>query len=573
MFDTEVMMVCVGIDLGTTNSLVGVYEESGSRLLPNALGAFLTPSVVGLADDKKTLLIGQAAQKRLLRHPKFTCALFKRQMGSGSTFQMGSRVFNATELSAMVLSSLKNDAEEALKQTVTEAIISVPAYFNAIQRQATKDAAEIAGLKVRRLINEPTAAALASGVLDRKAESLFVVLDLGGGTFDVSILEVFEGVMEVRSSAGDSFLGGEDFTVEVAKQFANEAGLKWGKASATERELLISVSEQIKRALGTSNSGSTSAALKGKEQQFSLTVDQFNEITAPLLARLRRPIEKCLYDCGISTDEIDRIILVGGATRMPSIRSMAAKVFRKLPERNIDPDQAIALGTAVQAGLVERNTGLDDIVFTDVSPFSMGIETSDNRDDKTLHGVFSPIIERNTVLPASRNRVFSTMANRQTKINVKVYQGEAAMAADNILLGEFVVSVPPKPAGHEAIDVRFTYDVSGLLAIDIKVVSTGTVVSEVVDQLAEAMPESKKMARLKEMEKFKKSPREEEVNIALTEHIKYLHELLLGEDREFMLSLLHRFEVVLAAQDPRAIAKERLEIAEIIAEIEANYVR
>ncbi len=565
-------MVCVGIDLGTTNSLIAVYGDNGPELIPNALGEHLTPSVVGLADDKSTFLIGKAAQKRLIRHPDLTKSLFKRQMGSGTELRLGRKTFSATDLSAMVLSSLKKDAEAALGCDVSEAVISVPAYFNAIQRQATKDAAEIAGLKVRRLINEPTAAALASGVLDRDEESLFLVLDLGGGTFDVSILEMFEGVMEVRSSAGDSFLGGEDFTEVLARHFCGELSEKWSDLKPEDKEILLSFSERIKLSLANSDAAEAELPWRGASRTLAMTQQKFEGLCATLLGRLRRPIEKCLHDSGHSTLEIDRVILVGGATRMPVIRSMAARIFKKLPERRIDPDHAIALGAAVQAGLIEKHEGLDDVVMTDVAPFSMGIESNDSSREKIVEGIFVPIIERNTILPASRRQFFSTMFDNQRKIQVKIYQGESAFARDNVSLGEMMVLVPPKPAGQEGIDVRFTYDVSGLLAVDVTVPSTNQTFSQVVEDLAEAMPASEKRTRLAAMEKLKVNPRDEAANVALVEAIKHLFEMLLGQDREFVMGLLGRFEAALDSQDPRRIETERREIAEIVDQIEANYV-
>jgi len=390
---------------------------------------------------------------------------------------------------------------------------------------------------VRRLINEPTAAALANGLLDREDESLFLVLDLGGGTFDVSILEMFEGVMEVRSSAGDAFLGGEDFTEAVARHFADEAGLSWKTQTAEQRETLLSFAERIKRALSESKVATASLELGGEEKEFSLTTEKFEHITSELLARLRRPIEKCLYDAGERAEAIERIVLVGGATRMPAVRSLASRIFKKLPERKIDPDHAIALGAAVQAGLIEKHEGLRDVVMTDVTPFSMGIESGTETENGRVEGIFSAIIERNTVLPVSRISHYSTAANNQKSIEVNVYQGEAAFARDNVLLSSFKVQVPPKPAGEETIEVRFTYDVSGLLAVDVKVLSTGREYAEVIENMAQAMSEDDKASRLSAMEALKVNPRDAEQNMALIEE------------------------------------KERKEIATILAEIEDGYVR
>lgn len=566
-------MTSVGIDLGTTNSLVAVYEETGPRLIANSLGEYLTPSVVGLADGKSTFLVGRPAQSRLVRHPNMTKALFKRMMGSGTEVRLGRKSFSPVDLSAVVLASLKADAENDLGQEVTDAVISVPAYFNAVQRQATKDAAEIAGLKVRRLINEPTAAALAHGVLDREGESTFVVLDLGGGTFDVSILEMFDGVMEVRASSGDAFLGGEDFTKLLAMHFAKKMEMDWKNLGDVEKEMLLSLSERMKRGLERSSEVTSTLEIGGSVHDFSMDVALFDDITAKLLGKLHRPIEKSLYDANIGANNIDRVILVGGATRMSSVRSLAAKIFRKLPERNIDPDHAIALGAAIQAGLVDKHEGLDDLVMTDVAPFSMGIETNHHEGQNVIRGAFAPIIERNTILPASRRQYFSNSQDNQTLIELNIFQGEAAIATDNVHLGKLTVPIPPSKANQETIEVRFTYDVSGLLAVDVKVLSIDKMVSTVIDNLAAAMSKSEKAARLKAMEKLKISLRDDAPNIALVEQIKHLHEMLLGDDRKALMGLLGRFEAALESQDIRYIDKERTEIAAILEQIEANFVR
>lgn len=566
-------MVSIGIDLGTTNSLVAIYEENGPRIIKNALGELLTPSVVGFADDLSTVLVGRAAQQRLVRHPDLTKALFKRMMGTSTTVTLGRKKFTAVDLSSMVLSSLKADAEADLGHPVTDAVISVPAYFNAVQRQATKDAAELAGLTVRRLINEPTAAALANGILDRDGESTFVVLDLGGGTFDVSILEMFDGVMEVRSSSGDSFLGGEDFTDALAKQFATQEEIEWKTLSAQDKERLLSTAEQLKRAMETKTEASADIQLLGQTRHFTVTTGTFDKVTAPLVARLHRPIEKSLYDAGTSPDDIDRVILVGGATRMACMRSLAAKVFRKLPERTIDPDHAIALGAAVQAGLADKHADLKDVVMTDVAPFSMGIESNHWEGSQVIRGAFSPIIERNTILPASRREYYATAEDNQTRIDVHIFQGESAIAQDNVLLGQLNVPVPPKPKGHEQIEVRFTYDVSGLLAVDVKVLSIDKTLSTVIDNLAEAMSEKEKAKRFKAMEAFKVSARDDAANVTLMESIKHLHEMLLGEDRRALMTILTRFESALETQNPQFIERERREIAEVIEQIEARFVQ
>lgn len=566
-------MHCIGIDLGTTNSLVAVFDEGGSRLLPNALGEMMTPSVVGLADDKKTLLIGRAARARLVRYPDYTTARFKRLMGTGKKIWLGRKEYMPVELSAMVLKSLKDDAEAQLGNPVTEAVISVPAYFNSVQRQATKDAAEIAGLKVRSLVNEPTAAALAAGVLDREDESTFIVLDLGGGTFDVSILEMFDGVMEVRASSGDAYLGGEDFTARIAAHFASENGQEWDDLTPAERAALLAVADDIKQRLSTKDQASGQARIGGREVKFELDNTQFARLTEDLVARLRRPIETSLYDAQITADQVDRIILVGGATRMPVIRSLAARIFRKLPERSVDPDHAIALGAAIQAGLIARHEGLSDMVMTDVAPFSLGVSAIEEVNGRVVTDRFVPLIERNTILPASRSEYFCATSKRQTKINLEIYQGESAIASENVKLGELMVRVPRATDEPESVEVRFTYDTSGLLAVDAKVVSSGQSFGNVIENLAEAMPKEEKTRRLKAMEALKISPRDEAENITLMETLKHLYEILLGSDRKKVQELITEFEAVMDAQDPVVIKQAREHLTEIAKHIEQNYVR
>lgn len=566
-------MVCVGIDLGTTNSLVAVFEESGPRLIPNALGDYLTPSAVGFADDGKTLLVGRAARARLLRHPEKTTARFKRMMGTNKVLVMGGRDFTAVDLSALVLKSLKEDAERDLGCDVTEAVISVPAYFNGVQRQATKDAAAIAGLTVRGLINEPTAAALAAGVHERDGENTSIILDLGGGTFDVSIVEMFEGVMEVRASSGDAQLGGEDFTARIARDLARQNEMDWATLDENAREALLSVADDLKNRLSSQGSASSTVRIAGREIEVAVSATQFEQLVEDLTARMRRPIESSLYDSGLNADSIDRVLLVGGATRMPLVRSLAARLFRKLPERSIDPDHAIALGAAVQAGLISRHAGLRDMVMTDVAPFSLGVESASIIGDKIFDDRFSPVIERNTILPASRSAVFSTLSDNQPKLRLTIYQGESAIASDNIRLGELNVPVPRAPRGKEAVECRFTYDTSGLLAVDAKVISTGKVYSDVIENLAEAMSEPEKKRRLQQMEKLKISPFDQAENIALIERLKRLYEILLGNDRQMIVMLIDEFEAAMTDQDPAFIRTENQRISQIVSQIEDSYVR
>jgi molecular chaperone HscC len=366
----------VGIDLGTTNSLIGTLVDGQPKLIANAYGSVLTPSVVGL-DDSGTLLVGAPARERLISHPHLTAASFKRYMGTQQEFELGARRFRAEELSAMVLQSLKQDAEAFLGAPVTEAIITVPAYFNDTQRKATIAAGKLAGLRVERLLNEPTAAALAYGIANRGAESTYLVFDLGGGTFDVSIVELFDGVIEVHASAGDNFLGGDDFRDQLVKSFfAENAAALAVDPLKPPRELLERASRQAelaKRELSTSFQALMRVVWQDKEVQWQISAADFERHSEALLNRLARPIQQALRDARMRTNELDQIVLVGGATRMSMVRKLVTKLFGRFPMVEINPDEAIAQGAAIQAALKAQDAALDDVVMTDVCPYTMGV--------------------------------------------------------------------------------------------------------------------------------------------------------------------------------------------------------
>ncbi|MBP6751031.1 MAG: molecular chaperone HscC, partial [Xanthomonadaceae bacterium] len=362
----------VGIDLGTTHSLIGVYAEDGSRLFPNALGESLTPSVVSVDGDR--VLVGQAARDRLISHPRQTVAAFKRWMGSDRQTRLGERTFRPEELSALVLRSLLADAEAALGEKPTEAVISVPAYFSDAQRKATRAAGELAGVKVERLINEPTAAALAYGLQNREGEGRFLVFDLGGGTFDVSILECFDNVFEVHASAGDNFLGGEDFLELLVEAFCQDQQLRSGALPAAELGQLRRRLELLKRELTGKQETTLEIALGGREYAWRIDEDRFAKLADPLLQRMRTPIERAMRDAKLQPTQLDEIVLVGGASRMPLISRLVSRMFGRLPLRHINPDHAIALGATVAAGLKTRDAKLEEIILTDVCPYTLGTE-------------------------------------------------------------------------------------------------------------------------------------------------------------------------------------------------------
>ena len=562
----------IGIDLGTTNSLVAVFTDEGPKLIPNSLGEMLTPSAVGYAEDG-TLLIGRAAKDRLLTHPQLTAARFKRYMGTNHEMTLGKKAFRAEELSSFVLRALRADAEAYLGHGVDEAVISVPAYFNDIQRKATITAAEFAGLKVNRLINEPTAAALAYGLQDRQGESTFLVVDLGGGTFDVSILEMFSGVMEVRASAGDAFLGGEDFTDALATELGRQLGIKPEDVSREDGARLRALADRMKVQLTEAPEASAEYALKGEARRVTITREKFDEITDPILKRLRLPIQRAISDASLRADDLHRIITVGGATRMHAVRQLVTRLFKRFPEYSIDPDHVVALGAAVQAGLAARHKALDDVVMTDVCPFTLGFETAiPVGDGKFEHGHFSPMIERNTVVPVSKSDIISPLHPNQHEIVLKIYQGESPYVKDNIQIGTLHVPLRGGAKDDKSVDVRYTYDTSGVLEVEATPLSTKKTERLVIEGNPGSLPRAEIEKRLKALAAIKIHPREQQENAALIARLRAAYENLLGDKRQSVGRLIAEFEAVLSRQDPREINEIRRQIEQIIGNFERDDV-
>ncbi len=542
----------VGIDLGTTNSLIALWDNGATRLIPNSLGQMLTPSCVSV-DEDGAILVGQAARERLQTHPQASAANFKRLMGSDKTFHLGKRAFRPEELSALVLRSLKEDAEAALGHPVTEAVITVPAYFSDAQRKATRTAGELAGLKVERLLNEPTAAALAYGIHLRDGESKFLVFDLGGGTFDVSVLDLFDSVMEVRASAGDNYLGGEDFVTALVEHFFDAAGVPAAlRADAHFMQRLAAQAELAKRTL--SEAPRATIRVASGDAQYALELDEagLEKLCALLLARLRAPVERALRDARLPIAELDNIVLAGGATRMPLVRKMAARMFGRFPACDIDPDQVVALGAAIQAGLKMKDAALDEVVMTDVAPYSLGVATTMQIDaDHFSHGHFDPIIERNTVIPASRVKRYFPLQDTQRVIELLVYQGEARMASDNIKLG--ALTIPLATGNDGGVDVRFTYDVNGLLQVEATLVHTRDVHTLVIEGNPGMLSAPEIAQRLQALSELKIHPRDHMENRTLLARGERLYQQLRGDERERLGREIARFEQALGTQERRVI--------------------
>ena len=558
----------VGIDLGTTNSLVAVWDNDKTVLVPNALGLLLTPSVVGL-DDEGRVLVGQAARERLHTHPSLTTALFKRHMGSAHTVKLGAKTLRPEELSALVLKSLKEDVERAYGQTVTEAVISVPAYFSDAQRKATRIAGELAGLKVDKLINEPTAAALAFGLPQHGKETSFLVFDLGGGTFDVSILELFEGVMEVRASAGDNYLGGEDFDLVLLEHFVQtQAKTPDFPAPASCIQALRREAERVRVALGQENSTEFSLRVGGLTFSHTYMQESIATLYAPLLERMRNPIERALRDAKIRVNELDEVLLVGGTTRMPLVRKLAAGLFGRFPSIHMNPDEAVAHGAAIQAALKSRDAALQEVVLTDVCSYTLGIETSRKVGNNEEPGHYLPIIERNSTVPVSRVKTVYTAKVGQKTVLVKIFQGESRLVRDNIELGELEIAVPTHTDELVSLDVRFTYDINGILECQVNIPITGEQFALVIENNPGVLSTEEIAERLSALAELKIHPRDQQVNTVLVARLERLYQESLGEVREQIDEWAQAFQQVLAGQDEHKIRVVRAQLNERVAALE-----
>ncbi len=559
----------VGIDLGTTNSLVAYYTEEGPRVIPNRIGKRLTPSVVSIGEDGQ-VYVGESAAEQMLLNPDSGASLFKRSMGSGKKFRLRDKEFAAEELSSFVLRYLKEDAEAFLGEPVTEAVISVPAYFNDARRRATKRAGELAGFKVERIISEPTAAAIAYGLWQKKDHARFLVFDLGGGTFDVSILELYDTILEVHAVAGDNFLGGEDFTAVLEKMFY-DAHPQLNRFTLGEKvqQHIRRQAELCKIGFGENRTSVMKCNIDGEEYVFSVDLADYEEACEELLDRIRQPVKRSLKDAHIRLSDIDQVVLVGGATKSPVIRRFAGKLFHTIPDTRMNPDETVALGAAIQAAMKERRDGIREVILTDVCPFTLGTEVVQEYGDHQYEdGVFFPIIERNTVIPASRTERLYTVRDNQTRIRVHILQGESRFAVNNLSLGELFIEVPAGKAGQEAVDVTYTYDINSILEVEVKSVSSGKKVRQVFKGQDLDMSEEEIEDRLKTLSYLKIHPRDKEENKVLLLRGERIYEESLGVKREQAGRMLREFEHALDTYDPERIAEAKREYMEFLEKLD-----
>ena len=558
----------IGIDLGTTNSLAACFRNGKVEIIPNRLGKKLTPSVVSV-DDEGSILIGETAREYGYLHPERTAKVFKRTMGTDHEYDLAGMKFSSEELSGFVLRSLKEDAEVYLGEPVQEAIISVPAYFNDNQRKATKRAGELAGLTVSRIINEPTASAIAYGVGEEGTVERCMIFDLGGGTFDVTILEYFKNIMEVYAIAGDNFLGGEDFTQVLVEMYLQR--LLVASVNLLDLRTLSNIykaAEEAKCSFSDHDTVTMAVNVFGVLHEEQFTVAEYEEACQPLLEKLRKPIEKSLRDAKVTLDDLDRVILVGGATRLKIVRDYVKKVTGIYPDWYVDPDTSVAQGAALQCAMKERDRRIEEVILTDVCPFTLGTEVVRDNGAFEEPGHYLPIIERNTVIPVSRTQTVYTAHDNQKIVTVKVLQGESYMARNNLLLGSLTVEVPVGPKGQEAIEITYTYDVNSLLEVEVKVVSTGLQKKVIIQNEENKVSEEEARKRFERLQYLKQNPREEEENRLAMFRANRVYEESLGSDKDRIGEMIGEFDNALNNSTRLEVELTRKKLEDLLDEIE-----
>ena len=566
----------IGIDLGTTNSLATYIDDNGEiQFVKNEYGNILIPSVVGI-DENDDIIVGELAKERRMMNAGETASNFKRRMGTDAKIKVKNRTFDAQMLSSFVLKHLKENAEKQLNEKINRAIISVPAYFNDKQRRDTKMAAELAGLTVERLINEPTAAALSLGSNILNQNLKFIVLDLGGGTFDVTLLETFENIMDVISISGDTMLGGEDFTTKICEIFLKNIKLAITDLSRDERTKLYTKADRAKKLISLKDV-EIELEIKGKNYKSEITQKDFREAVKPLLVKMKAAIDKALQDGNTDAREIEKVVLVGGAVKLGIIEEFTEKYFHKMRGEKIyfssenfiennklvsivaNPDTVVAYGVGVAVGMKERNKMFKERILTDVCPFTLGTELVGNR--------FAPIIPRNTTVPTSKSEYFYTIDDYQDKVNVGIYQGESLNIDDNLFLGNFLIDVPRNIAGKEAINVRFTYDINGILEVEATVVSTGLKKSKLI--VNGDLSEEEKNEKIKMLEEIKIQSENKNKDKLLLERANRIYaEIVNTEIRNHISGYLKKYQMVVATGDRIRIQKAKESFSQFLDKID-----
>lgn len=576
-------MAVIGIDLGTTNSAVAYLKGEKPEIIPNTEGGRTTPSVFQLSINEE-ITIGQNAKTAMPGIPDRTAIEVKRLMGTDETITVGGESYRPEVISAHILTYLKKSAEEYLGEVVTEAVVTVPAYFTDSQRKATQKAGEIAGLKVERIINEPTAAAIAYGLENLDKNQHILVYDLGGGTFDVSVVEIFEGVVEVKASAGDNNLGGVDFdnalTDWIIENFKQQEGIDLFSIGSPEeinqRKARIKLeAENIKKSLSSQTNVTINIPFIAIHNNapvsvnMSITREEFEALIKDMALKTLVEVDKALEDSRLGVTGIDEVLLVGGSTRIPLIQKLVEEKFGKKAKKDINPDEAVALGAAVQAGI---KTGQIDtskgIMVIDVCPYTLGTEVVRQIGGQTVPGFFDPIIPRNSTIPITESKRYYTVSDNQTSVNVNVFQGDNQYTDQNIFLSDFVLEgIPAGPSGQEAIDVKFSYDINGTLQVEATIVSTGKKASAIVKTQAGTMTEQEVSAAKAQVEKdYQQSELYKEVKSVITRGERMLNTVE-GMEKEKLMSLLQNIKIALEKNDRGLVQKYEEELTDLLIEL------
>lgn len=553
-------MAVIGIDLGTTNSLASIWRNGKIELIPNTFGEYLTPSVVSFGEDGE-IYVGKVAKERLITAPSVSMAEFKRNMGTSYQYFANGKYYTAEDLSSFVLRRLREDAEAYLGEPVTEAVISVPAYFNDDKRCATKNAGRLAGIKVERLINEPSAVALKHHMGVEDAET-FIIFDFGGGTLDVSLVDAFDNMVEIQAVSGDNYLGGKDFNKIIAEDFYKENQLSQAALTKEEQGIVLKEAEALKWQLSKQDEAERKVYLQDREYTMRMTNQHLIHIGAELFMRMSVPIRQVINDSGMSTAEIDKLILVGGSSKMPVVKQYLKTLLDIPVVLDYSPDESIAAGVGIAAAIKERAGDVKDMILADICPFSLGTEIYD--------GSFSPIIERNDTLPCSRTREYVTVEDNQTEMTFPIYQGDNMMARENLLLGTMeVTDIPMKPAGVVRAKVTFLYDINGIL--DIRIVSGDQAVNKVIMNKKMGLSEGELEARLKELRQMTLSSMEDENVRYLMERAQRLYRECSPAVREYIAQQISRFRKIMTYEhNSRARREACVQLAVYLEAVERN---
>lgn len=553
-------MAIIGIDLGTTNSLVSAWTDHGVQLIPNALGEYLTPSVVSF-DQFGQVYVGNIAKERLITDPFNTFCEFKRMMGTEETVRSRcqNREYTPEELSALVIKQLRDDAEKYLGESVTEAIISVPAYFNDLQRSATREAGRLAGLTVERLINEPSAAALAYH-MKQDNSAKYIVYDFGGGTLDVSIVDAFENIVEIHAVAGDNHLGGKDFNEVIAQDFLRENKINSDSISKNDYQIVCREAEKVKIELTTKKDVVHSFYLSGQQYEMRMTNQKLIEISANLLTRMILPIKKVLNELNLDYNDITMMILVGGSSKMPIVKQFLKSVFPLKICDDTNVDEIVGIGVGTVAGMKLRKENIKDMILSDICPFSLGVEIAD--------GSMSNIIERNEVLPTSHEETYYTVQDNQTHVKMSIYQGEHFEASKNLLIDILDFTIPPMPAGAVQVQVRFSYDIDGIFDIDINSKIADVKIHKSIINEHSGLSAEELELRRQELDKLKIPPREKAENQMLISMAERLSMECNEEQRDIIRSATKRFLAMLDLKDVRKIRESTVKFSLFLSMIE-----